>query len=248
MLRDHSVRKPLHLCILALLERLLCVCDVEVIGRNDDVGDLRIRELCSGHTRTASAQRYNHTCSNDDWFVHDLLLGGSKGPEARGPEVPGYRESTPALAERSNPRRGITERPFERPGPAMAVFRPASALFFKNRSESATLYRILSTLRKGRRTRSPRLLARILILPSTRSSNLSWLLGLELVCNGAGLKADLRRRSHDATSNRSRFPRPQAGGPHRPLTARPISDQRFSRAVGGTDAPHGSRELELFNL
>src|SRR5262245_23552393 len=120
--------------------------------------------------------------------------------------------------------------------------------FFKNRSESATLYRILSTLRKGRRTRSPRLLAGILILPSTGSSNLSWLLGLELVCNGAGSKADLGRRSHDATSNHSRFPRPQAGGPHRPFTARPVPDQRFSRAVGGTDAPHGSRELELFNL
>ena len=56
------------------------------------------------------------------------------------------------------------------------------------------------------------------------------------------------RRSHDATSNLSRFPRPQAGGPHRPFTARPVSDQRFSRAVGGTDAPHGSRELELFSL
>src|SRR5262245_65092632 len=84
MLRDHSIRKPLHLCILALLERLLCVCDVEVIGRNDDVGDLRIRKLCSGHTRTGSAQRYKHTCSNDDWFVHDLLLVSTKGPEARG--------------------------------------------------------------------------------------------------------------------------------------------------------------------
>src|SRR5262245_851961 len=120
--------------------------------------------------------------------------------------------------------------------------------FFKNRSECATFYPVLSALLKGRRTRSPRLLAGILILPSTGSSNLSWLLGLELVCNGAGSKSDLGRRSHDATSNLSRFPRPQAGGQHRPFTARPVSDQRFSRAVGGTDAPHGSRELELFNL
>src|SRR5215467_12221490 len=85
MICDHSVRKPLHLCILTLLERLLCVCDVEVIGRNDDVGDLRIRKLCSGHTRTGSAQRYNHTCSNDDWFVHDLLLVGFQG--TRGPKL-----------------------------------------------------------------------------------------------------------------------------------------------------------------
>src|SRR5215831_6710325 len=84
MICDHSVRKPLHLCILTLLKRLLCVCDVAVIDRNDDVGDLRISKLCSSHTRTGSAKRYNHTCSNDDWFVHDLLLRGSKGPEARG--------------------------------------------------------------------------------------------------------------------------------------------------------------------
>src|SRR5262245_1033658 len=105
MLRDHSVRIPLLLFILTLLERLLCVCDVEVIGRNDDVGDLRIRKLCSGHTRTGSAQRYNHTCSNDDWFVHDLLLGGSKGPEARGVQVNASQRlrspSVPTLEEES---------------------------------------------------------------------------------------------------------------------------------------------------
>src|SRR6516165_10066113 len=100
MICDHSVRKPLHLCILTLLERLLCMCDVAVIGRNDDVGDLRISKLCSGHTRTGSAQRYNHTCSNDDWFLHDLLLGGSKGPEARGtggPRLPSQRLRSPTV-------------------------------------------------------------------------------------------------------------------------------------------------------
>jgi hypothetical protein len=71
------------------------------------VGDLRISKLCSGHTRTGSAQRYNHTCSNDDWFLHDLLLGGSKGPEARGtggPRLPSQRlrsPSVPTLEEES---------------------------------------------------------------------------------------------------------------------------------------------------
>src|SRR5262245_25326900 len=129
MLRDHSVRIPLLLFILTLLERLLCICDVEVIGRNDDVGDLRIRKLCSGHTRTGSAQRYNHACSNDDWFVHDLLLGGSKGPEARGPEVPGLRWPTPALGERSNPRRGRMDDLLSDRFQGMAVFGPPLPLF-----------------------------------------------------------------------------------------------------------------------
>src|SRR5262245_47862071 len=128
MICDHSVRKPLHLCILTLLERLLCICDVEVIGRNADVGDLRIRKLCSGYTRTGSAQRYNHTCSNDDWFVHDLLLGGSKGPEARGDRRSQVTGSQ-CLPSPSVP-------PFERPVPGNGCFRPASAAFIVGRRTS----------------------------------------------------------------------------------------------------------------
>jgi hypothetical protein len=48
MVCDHSLRESLHLFIRTLVERLLCVFDVELPGRVCDVGDLCIRSMEQG--------------------------------------------------------------------------------------------------------------------------------------------------------------------------------------------------------